>query len=373
MKNEAQEENGEKGFKDILAQVFNKTTQLKADIEDILKAKGIFAIRFSQPAQAKFKIESKMTLYAIKKDEKEAKSIALKDGDWTMNIINVKIIHPKVKEDLENGETLKAIFDTTSFPYCFENQGVSKEAYGDVAKQRIKKIEGKITPEDNLEYEWHLGELAGSLNPLEGNTTPDHSPPDTAAIAGTQITLSLSLKDNLNFIDTKNVVIFKDHLARDVVNFADFSETRKRKCVPYIEISETIFADVGLGCGIAFIHAHNGTTSGDPLDLFNSLASDTVNWIYIEYKGKADWVNFEKENLPRGTKLMLIKRSSQGTFPSSGHPATIAVTGTGKTSISYAGDTLRDNFVHKNVEWYFVNVLQENNPDNYKIRVIKPK
>ena len=62
-----------------------------------------------------------------------------------------------------------------------------------------------------------------------------------------------------------------------------------------------------------------------------------------------------------------------GTFPRSGHPATVEVGGTGKTAITYAGDTLNNNFVHENAIWYYKNVLGEQDKNNYKIRVIRPK
>lgn len=324
--------------------------------------------------------------------------IATKNGDsdtMILVIAKVEIIHPRTKDDLEEGEELKDIFSKTT-PYCYENQGVSKEAFGHIDQQRIKKIEGKIIPND-LKYEWSLTKAVGTLNIDPPTLTPEHSPPDTAAIAGTTGYLVLKLKDYPNIKDTKKVVIFKDHLARDVSNFKDGKNCLRKNGVNGIELKDGSLAEgIQLGCSLSFVHAHKGVI-GNAHTLWIDLR-DNKNWrenIGQKYKWKAgkkyrtpgygwEWFTHPSALALKWNDKVWIGKINIKIVMKDGkpkvvktrtmlHPSTVIKPGDGGTAITYSGDTVKGKFIHRTVGWYYKNVLKNKIiPRFRKIWILQP-
>jgi len=253
-------------------------------------------------------------------------------------IVRVRIVKPRNKADLEDDEKLKDIFNDKIGirPYCYEFQGVVKGAPGSANRKNVP-IKGEIEPAGaGLDFEWKWDASIGKLKNTE-TLAPKHVPPINAGTG----TVTLRLKDYPNIKDSKTIRIFKDHLARDVANFKS-----GKSCTP-IELSDGSEVDgVNLTCGPAMVHAHQGTVNPPAPALWRQLKAK--GWTEVRYD---NWDDFKTAKLDRGWKVYL-KMNLYGEEIGL-HYQTCKTLGSGKTAVTYAGDSESHVFRHETVDSYY--------------------
>ena len=141
------------------------------------------------------------------------------NGTVSVSALKVQILQPSGSADsIRNNWTNSWVASSLCMPsYYWDFQGVSRAS----AAAYPLVINGSITP-DTYSYNWsaNTANEIGTVFGIDG--CPTHQPPATASTDGSFGTIKLeallgSVPTGIS--DSKQVVIYKDHLARDFTNF----------------------------------------------------------------------------------------------------------------------------------------------------------
>jgi hypothetical protein len=244
-----------------------------------------------------------------------------------VTVADVEITRPRSKSDVPDYNNAFR----SSTPYCFENQGVTSGCPGST---NVQTITGVVLPE-TLSYNWSLDTSAGTISPLSGSLTPAHSSP---AMAGTG-TLRLYLVDDPSIYDEVEILIYEDHLERDIANFK-----AGKKCTGPSDLQledGSYVEDVSLTCASSANPALKGTTGSAS---YLSTLPKVVD--------KEPWAQFVNRSLSRGQILNLHYRGQSGN-PTSLHWQTVVSSGTGASAQTYAADSVTKMFRYETVDAYY--------------------
>ena len=148
--------------------------------------------------------------------------------------------------------------------YWFDFQGVTTTT----TNWRSLVIAAADCPGEGC-YNWTLDPYVGTLIPTSNPKYPAHIPPDSVPGVSAQGTLNLS-----GWVQ-KDVIIYQDHLARDMVNFQNGQScfTDEKWTTPFGEIKMKTGYD-RWNCHGSVIHAHYGTGDGTTSPPYDKTKAD---------------------------------------------------------------------------------------------------
>lgn len=286
---------------------------------------------------------------------------------FTIWVVEATIHWPQCPIPVQEGGALSNTFITDNGCYRQSRDAVVIGDLGDLANKQLARVEGEISP-DVLDPWWEIDEHVGSLDP-QGVTSPIHTPP--AEPDDGHIHFHAELNESTECPDHVHIVVFPDHLARDLANFHHYRRCSQNNppedlegvpdcspegASPGLQLwDNSCVAEISLTCAHSVSHAIfgekgrwgvNGPAEGDPPPY--ALLDPDIDL------GAKSWQQFQQMQIQRGDVIQVGYATGSSDYPFGNIHVCIAIyNAPGSAVYTHAGDSVTEIFRREHPSNYY--------------------